>query len=210
MDAACAIHIDDACDTFELIKAMFGEMRQKLFEGHFAFATHDDICTMLQIFSRIIGRIWPAKNHGRIDDFAQANHLQDAALGHHVGIETDDRWLMLLQKGLEGKQIAKGRIKHADVEALLLEIGTDIEQTQRRIRLHYLAFVWVFVQEIAVCEQNIHQVSWAIGSSGVGSGGSAAIWSRERRALESVSVGEIIEAGARTGEGRICGGRRTR
>ena len=57
------------------------------------------------------------------------------------------------------------RVEDLDVEALGLQVRGDVKQPQRRVGLHHLQLVRVFVEKVAVGEENVHHDSFGCGFS---------------------------------------------
>src|SRR5690606_9699332 len=102
-----------------------------------------------------------------------AQHLQDVALGHEVGVQTDDRRLFAGDQRFKVGGALEGRVEDADVEPARFQVRRQVQDAQWRVGLHDLQFVRVFVQKIPVREQNIH-------ASGPGSTNDGGLASQQR------------------------------
>jgi hypothetical protein len=151
-DDAVSVAIGDAKDIVKAMSAFLCKSWQQFRKRQFTLADHDHVCAAREIFIGVVGRLGPAEHNGRTHPLADLNHVEHVELGHQVRVKADDGWTFFLHERKEVRFALKGRIEHANAETARFEIRRDIQNTERRVRLHDFQFVRVFAQEVAVSE----------------------------------------------------------
>jgi hypothetical protein len=90
------------------------------------------------------------------DDNAPARFTSDTddfhyiAPSHQIGVDAKRGWLLCLEMVKEQLTARESCVKDLNVEAALPQMRTKIQDAERRIRLHDLHLLGIFVEEVTV------------------------------------------------------------
>ena len=133
--------------------------RQQTFDGVFALARHNEIGSGAQIFVGIVGRLRTTQDHLPSGGAGARGDIQHIAPGHQVAVDSDGRRRTGIQDVEQLLAGAKSGVINIDIESLAAQVGRQIENAQRRVGLHDLAFFRIFAQKIGVREQEPHDAA---------------------------------------------------
>ena len=130
--------------------------RNELLERSLAFVRSDNIDALLEVEIRPFGRIRPAgedKLHAVL--FGDLRHAKYVVAGNDVCVDSDNLRLQTPHRLLEVRGVTKSGIEHVDGKTGALQICRQVENAERRIRLHHAPFDDVVFQKVGMRQQNI-------------------------------------------------------
>ncbi len=156
-DPAC-VEIGEACDVVACVGCAGAKGFEQLLHGEFAFAEDDEVRASLQIFERV-GAGLGAADDGLPSCFAcDFENFDDVAARHQIGVDAEDRRGFGAQMLEESFAAGEGGVEDVDVEALLAKMRAEIQDAKRSVRLHDLKLFGIFVEKIAVREQELRHL----------------------------------------------------
>lgn len=150
-------------------------MGDEVSEGEFSFTVDDDVGAGGEVFGGVVDWFGATEDDGGINFLADFDLAEDVKFGHHVDVEANDGGAVLLEVGGELVEVAKGGIVEIDIETGVFEVGGDVEEAEGGIWFHDLLFMFIFGDEVAVAEKDIHHCSpwgegWAASLRVIGGG----------------------------------------
>ena len=123
----------------------------QLFERPFAFIQTNNIDAILQIKVRPFGRVRSAAKH-EFDAVVLGNPRQTKHIiaRDDVGVDPDNLRTDSPDGLFEILRVAERRVEYLHGKSGSLQIGGEIQNSQRRIRFHHAPFNDVVFQEISV------------------------------------------------------------
>ena len=153
----------DAAYPVEHRRVTLCECRQQLRHRDLAFAHDDDVGARCQIFVDVVGALRPSQDDGPLRFLGRSNDRQHRTPGHQVRVDAEYASRRGGETRAELFAATEGAVVDVDPVAGRLEIGGQVKQAERRIRLHDLPLLLVLSKEVAVREQQVAHVDCSFG-----------------------------------------------
>src|SRR6185312_7404865 len=147
--------VSDARDIGEVHIGAALQRCEQFLERLFAFPENDKLCAGFEILLRISA--WLGASDDRLPSSLARNRekLDDVRAGHQVRVKAKNRRRAGLQSRDQRFASGKGGVEDFNIEALGLQMRTQIKNAERRVGLHDLKLLRVLVEEVTVCEQKV-------------------------------------------------------
>src|SRR4051794_37731346 len=128
---------------------------QKFLHRQLAFTEDDEVGSCLQIFLGVSARLRAADDGGPSSFASDTQDVHDVAARHQIRIDTEHGRLFGSQVTEEKIASAECGVKNVHIEASRTQVRAEVENTQRRVGLKNLQFLWVVEHEVAVRQEEI-------------------------------------------------------
>ena len=155
-DLTLVVAEGDALDSRKIVGAALDQVRDELLERELTFTEDHHIGAAREVLVQVVDRVGSADHHQAASLLRDVHHLEDFGARHEVAVHAHYRRADLAQVSLQLVEAGERRIEERGVDAACFEVRADVQKPQRRIGLHHRQLVWILVQKVAVCEEDVH------------------------------------------------------
>ena len=154
-DGAGLVAKRDAIHLVQAVGAAPRERRDQLRERELAFTDDDDAGAGVEVFRGVVGALGAAEDHRPAMAPRRAHDFEHRAARHEIGVDAHDATRRGREARREFGTLAKRAVENLHRKSGALQVCREIQQAERRIRLHDLPFLLIVGQEVAVGEQQV-------------------------------------------------------
>src|SRR5215472_10240654 len=146
----------NAIDFRKPIYRLESQGRQEFFEGKLPFSGHHHVGARVEVLVGVGTRLGPTDDDLPAAVLSYSQNLHYITPGHQICINAEHRRRALLQYVVKFLPRGERGIEYFDRKTLVTQVRADVENAQGGVGLHDLKFLGIFVQEISVSEEDIH------------------------------------------------------
>ena len=155
-----AVTEGDAAHRVQRVGALHGDGVQQLIERQLALADDDGVGAGGEVFLAVVGALGTAEDDRPAAGAGGGHDLQHRTARHEIGVDAEHAAGLLLQLRDQRRAFREGAVENLDAVAAGFQVGADVEQPERRVRLHDLLLLLVLREEVAVRQQDLsHECS---------------------------------------------------
>ncbi len=132
---------------------------EKIFEDQFGFALYDYIRARVQIFFGIVGWLGAAQNYPPAALAGFGGDVEHVAACHQVAVDAHGRGRACFQNVEELGARSERGIVNLHIEALGPQVRGQVQDSERRVGLHDLKLLGIFPEEVAVRQEEVHDLT---------------------------------------------------